>query len=529
MTGVRYKPDLDEFLALSKQGNVVPVCRTLLGDTLTPVSAYDKFARGEYSFLLESAAGGEKLARYSFLGTNPFMVFRARGNEVEVESFRRPSTGLRAGTRKFRSNDPLAELQKQVFAFRAVGVPGLPRFCGGAVGYAAYDAIRYIERLPQPPPDPLGLPDLYFAFYDLMVVFDHLEKTVLVICSARLDEMGSSSKARGKRSAEAAARRAYERAVARIDEAVERLRTPVMKLSDDITPRGEITLPFRSNYAPAGGDLAQARAAFGRAVERCKEYILAGDIFQVVLSQRLTARTQALPFNVYRALRVINPSPYMFYLQFGDLRLAGSSPEVMVKSESGKVTVRPIAGTRPRGATDDEDAALAAELLADPKERAEHIMLLDLGRNDVGRICRYGTVKIEEEMIIERFSHVMHMTSMVTGMLDAGKSCFDAFRNCFPAGTVSGAPKIRAMEILDELEPVKRGPYAGAVGYVDFRGNLDTCIAIRTLIFAGQEVIVQAGAGIVADSVPDREFEETLNKARGLLRAIQVAESLEPS
>ncbi len=335
----------------------------------------------------------------------------------------------------------------------------------------------------------------------------------MVICSARVDEGG--------------ARQAWEKAVARIDEAVDRLRTPVMKLSDDITPRGDITLPFRSNFAPAGGDLKQAQVAFGRAVERCKEYILAGDIFQVVLSQRLTAPAHAEPFNVYRALRVINPSPYMFYLHLGALRLAGSSPEVMVKSESGKVTVRPIAGTRPRGATDEEDAALAAELLADPKERAEHIMLLDLGRNNVGRICRYGTVKIEEEMIIERFSHVMHMTSTVTGLLDDGKTCFDAFRSCFPAGTLSGAPKIRAMEILDELEPVKRGPYGGAVGYVDFRGNLDTCIAIRTLIFNGPEVIVQAGAGIVADSAPEREFEETLNKARGLFRAIQVAESLE--
>jgi anthranilate synthase component 1 len=506
MAAVRYKPDLDEFIALSKQGNVVPVCRTLLGDTLTPVSAYEKFARGDFSFLLESAEGGEKLARYSFLGTTPFMVFRARGSEVEIESH--------GATRKFRSEDALAELQKQVFAFRAVGVPGLPRFCGGAVGYAAYDAIRYIERLPNAPPDALGLPDLFFAFYDLMVVFDHLQKTVLVICSARLEEDP---------------RRAYEKAVARIDEAVDRLRTPVMKLSDDITPRGEITLAFRSHFAPDHASPAQARAEFCRAVERCKEYILAGDIFQVVLSQRLTARTQAEPFTVYRALRVINPSPYMFYLHLGQLRLVGSSPEVMVKSESGKVTVRPIAGTRPRGATDEEDAALAAELLADPKERAEHIMLLDLGRNDVGRICRYGTVKIEEEMIIERFSHVMHMTSMVTGLLDDRKSCFDAFRSCFPAGTLSGAPKIRAMEILDELEPVKRGPYGGAVGYVDFRGNLDTCIAIRTLIFTGREVIVQAGAGIVADSVPEREYEETLNKARGLFRAIQVAESLEPA
>ena len=512
MAGPRYEPEIAQFTALGRQGNLVPVCRTLLGDTLTPVSAYEKFARGDYSFLLESAAGGEKLARYSFLGTDPFLIFRAYGDEVEIESFDHDAHDREAGVkRKFRSPDPLAELQKQVFNFRAVEVPGLPRFCGGAVGYAAYDAIRYIERLPSPPKDVLGLPDLFFAFYDLMVVFDHLQKTVRVICSARLD--GSDP------------RKAYERAVARIDEAVDRLRTPVTKLSDDIAPRGKIVLPYRSNFA---------KEDFCKAVERCKEYILAGDIFQVVLSQRLTARTSAPPFDVYRALRVINPSPYMFYLHFGDVRgtaaaplsLIGSSPEVMVKTESGKVTVRPIAGTRPRGATEEEDVALAAELVADPKERAEHIMLLDLGRNDVGRISRYGTVKIEEEMIVERFSHVMHMTSSVTGILAEGKTCFDAFRGCFPAGTVSGAPKIRAMQILDEVEPVKRGPYAGAVGYVDFRGNLDTCNAIRTLILQGDQAIVQAGAGIVADSVPEREYEETLNKASGLFRAIQVAESL---
>jgi anthranilate synthase component 1 len=493
MAQPRYEPDVDRFVELAARGNVVPVCRTLLADTLTPVSAYQKFARGKHSFLLESATGGEKLARYSFLGTDPFLLFRAREEEVEIEWGERREMRV--------CDDPIDELRALVERFRIVRLPGLPRFCGGAVGYAAYDAVRYVERLPKPPPDELGAPDLFFAFYDLMVVFDHLNKTILVICCARLD--GEDP------------RQAYEKALRRIDGAVERLRTPVTALSDDIAPRGEITLPYTSNFR---------KEEFCKAVERCKEYILAGDIFQVVLSQRLAARTKAKPFDVYRALRVINPSPYMFFLNMDDLKLVGSSPEIMVKVESGKVTVRPIAGTRRRGKTEEEDAALAAELLADPKERAEHIMLLDLGRNDVGRISRYGTVKIDEEMIIERFSHVMHMTSTVTGMLDAGRSCFDAFRGCFPAGTVSGAPKIRAMEILDEVEPVKRNAYAGAVGYLDFGGNLDTCIAIRTIVMKGDLALCQAGAGIVADSVPESEYEETLNKARALFRAIQVAE-----
>ncbi len=499
MSAPRFEPSIEQFTQLAAQGNIVPVYRTLLGDTLTPVSAYEKLARGKHSFLLESAAGGEKLARYSFLGTDPFMTFEACGPRVRITAEQRE--GGAAARREFESRDPISELRSLVGQFRAVQLPRLPRFCGGAVGYAAYDAIRYIEHLPNTPPDALGAPDMFFAFFDLMVVFDHLNKTILVVNSVRLE--GRDPRA------------AYAQAMQRINEAVERLRTPVTELTDDIAPRGEITLPFKSNFK---------KEEFCAAVEKCKEYILAGDIFQVVLSQRLTARTSAAPFDVYRTLRVINPSPYMFYLHLDELRLIGSSPEVMVKVESGKVTVRPIAGTRKRGASDEEDAALAAEMLADPKERAEHIMLLDLGRNDVGRVARYGTVRIEEEMIVERFSHVMHMTSTVSGMLEEGKDCFDAFRSCFPAGTVSGAPKIRAMQILDEVEPVKRGAYAGAVGYIDFRGNLDTCIAIRTIVMKGQEVIVQAGAGLVADSVPEREYEETLNKARALLRAIQVAE-----
>ena len=489
----RYEPSFEKFENLSKQGNVVPVYRTLLADALTPVSAYEKAMVGEYSFLLESASGGEKLARYSFLGTDPFLLFKSREDKVEIIRGEETET--------FSAEDPIQSLQELIGQYQAVPVAGLPRFSGGAVGYAGYDAIRYVEDLPNPPEDLLGLPDLYFAFYDLMLVFDHLNKTLLVICSAQLD---------GKNP-----REAYDQAVARIDEAVERLRSPVVKLSDDITPHGDIREDFESNFE---------KEEFCEAVEKCKEYIYAGDIFQVVLSQRLTTKTTADPFDVYRALRVINPSPYMFYLHLGELKLIGSSPEVMVKVESGKVTVRPIAGTRPRGETEEEDAELAEELLADPKERAEHIMLLDLGRNDVGRVSRAGSVKIEEEMIIERFSHVMHITSTVTGMLKDDLTCFDACRYCYPAGTVSGAPKIRAMEILDELEPVRRCVYAGGVGYIDFRGNLDTCIAIRTIVISGDQAIVQAGAGIVADSVPEREYEETLNKAKGLFRAIQVAE-----
>ena len=493
MAAPRHEPSFPEFEKLAGRGNVVPVYRTLLADTLTPVSAYEKFASGDYSYLLESASGAEKIARYSFLGSDPFMIFKARGNTVEIVR--------NSAVETTSSPDPIESLRREIEQFKAVQMPHLPRFCGGAVGYAAYDAVRYVEHLPHPPQDTLGLPDLYFAFYDLMIVFDHLNKTILVICSARLD--GRDRK------------EAYDEAVRRIDAAVERLRTPITKLTDDITPAGETTLPFTSNFT---------KEEYCRAVEKCKEYIYAGDIFQVVLSQRLQARTKAKPFNVYRALRAINPSPYMFYLTLGDLRLVGSSPEVLVKVESGKVTVRPIAGTRKRGASEEEDAALAAELLADPKERAEHIMLLDLGRNDVGRISEYNTVRIEDEMIIERFSHVMHMTSTVTGKLAPGKTCFDAFRAGFPAGTVSGAPKIRAMEILDELEPVRRCHYAGGVGYIDFRGNLDTCITIRTIAIKDGLAIVQAGGGVVADSVPEREYEETLNKARALFRAIQVAE-----
>ena len=495
----RYRPTFEDFRSLAKRGNIVPVYRRLLADTLTPVSAFDKIHRGQYAFLLESASGGEKIARYSFLASAPYMRLKARGYEVEI------CKG--DVVQRISSEDPIATLSEQFRSLRPVHIDGLPRFLGGAVGYAAYDAVRYIENLPSPPPDSLNVPDLCFGFYDTIIVFDHLNKTFMVVHNARTE--GRDLRA------------VYDEAVARIDAVVELLRTPVTKLSDDIIIEGDLRTKLDSNFEPAD---------FEHAVGRCLEYIRAGDIFQVVLSQRLSAETKAPPFDVYRALRAINPSPYMFYLHMDDIRLIGSSPEVMVKVEGRKATVRPIAGTRRRGRSEAEDIALAEELLNDPKERAEHVMLVDLGRNDIGRVARPGTVQIEEEMIIERFSHVMHMTSCVSGILRDELDAFDAFRAAFPAGTLSGAPKVRAMEILDELEPAKRGPYGGAVGYIDFSGNMDTCITIRTILLCGEpdakgrRAYVQAGAGIVADSVPAREYEETINKAKGLFRAIEVAE-----
>jgi len=378
----------------------------------------------------------------------------------------------------------------------------LPRFCGGAVGYAGYDTVRYVERLPNPPTDDRGLPDLAFSFYDRMVIFDHLRKTVLVVAHA--DVRSGDLKT------------AYQSACQRVDDLCSQLSVPSDNLQlADIDLSGWPKLPYRSNLT---------REQFEAAVSRAQEYICAGDIFQVVLSQRLALETEATPRDIYRALRVVNPSPFMFLLELPEVALIGSSPEIMVRVEDGKVTIRPLAGTRRRGATDDEDRALEQELLADEKERAEHVMLVDLARNDVGRIAEYGTVELSDVMKVERYSHVMHITSNVTGRLSVGKSALDALRSGLPAGTVSGAPKVRAMQIIDELEPHRRGPYGGAVGYLDFTGNMDTCIALRTLVMQGKTVYIQAGAGIVADSVPRSEYEETLNKARGMLKAIEVAE-----
>jgi anthranilate synthase component 1 len=498
---MRHRPTFEEFAELARTATMVPVYRQLIGDTLTPVSAFCKFQEGDWAFLFESVVGGERLGRYSFLGAGPFLRFQAHGTRVEIQTPRPGAAGAWT-THEQDHPDPLRLLEERLAGYRAPSLPGLPRFCGGAVGYAGYDTVRYVERLPNPPADDRGLPDLCFALYDRMVIFDHINKTIAAVAHAHVnpDDL----------------RGCYTHACQRVDRLVERLHQGVADLQlTDIAPIGEAQLAYTSNFS---------RQGYEAAVEKCKEYIRAGDIFQVVLSQRLQLETTARPFDVYRTLRVVNPSPFLFYLKSGPVCLVGSSPEIMCRVEGDRVIIRPLAGTRRRGRTEEEDNALASELLADPKERAEHIMLVDLGRNDVGRVARYGTVQLSDVLTVERYSHVMHLCSTVTGRMQPGKSSFDALRSCLPAGTLSGAPKVRAMEIIDELEPHRRGPYGGAVGYVDFSGNMDTCIALRTLVLKGQTAYLQAGAGIVADSVPANEYEETMNKARGLLRAVEMAE-----
>jgi anthranilate synthase component 1 len=494
---IAYRPSSEEFAAcLNATASCVPIYRQLTGDALTPVSAFRRIERAAPSFLFESVIGGEKVGRFSFLGTEPFLKFEARGLEVTIHQGQGPP-GKRS------SSDPFLDLQELVDRYRAAAVPGLPRFAGGAVGYASYDAVRYSENLPGVPPDDRGLPDLSFAFYDRMVIFDHIRKTILVVAHAHIGP-GSDPFS------------AYDKACERIDELVDRLATPGPELGvDDIDTDSPVSLQPRSNFT---------REQYEAVVRHCQEYIKAGDIFQVVPSQRFEIQTRAEAFDIYRALRVVNPSPFLFYLPFGEFALIGSSPEILVRVEDGVVTIRPLAGTRRRGRSEDEDRALAQELLTDPKERAEHIMLVDLGRNDIGRVAEYGSVQLTDVMKVERYSHVMHITSNVTGRLRAGCTAFEALRAGLPAGTVSGAPKVRAMQIIDEVEPTKRGPYAGAVGYIDFSGNMDTCIALRTLVLKGKTAYIQAGGGIVYDSIPEAEFEETVNKARGLLKAVEIAE-----
>ena len=493
-----HRPAFADFLRSSEQAPCVPIHRELMSDGLTPVSAFHKIVRSAPSFLFESVIGGEKVGRFSFVGTEPFLTFEARGSDVVIHD---KTNGEPPQTST--SENPFDVLEALIEKYRAVQMPGLPRFTGGAVGYAAYDAVRYTEKLPKAPPDDRDLPDLSFALYDRMIIFDHIRKTILVVGHAHL-EPGVDPRV------------AYDRAVSKIDELVDRLRAPSTDLEIvDISTTGTLETEPESNMT---------RERFEEVVRTCQEYIRAGDIFQVVPSQRFERRTTADPFNIYRVLRIVNPSPFLFYLPFDDFALIGSSPEILVRVEDGVITIRPLAGTRRRGKDEAEDLALAQELLADPKERAEHIMLVDLGRNDVGRVADYASVQLSDVMTVERYSHVMHITSNVTGKLSAGKSAFDALRAGLPAGTVSGAPKVRAMEVINEVEPHKRGPYGGAVGYIDFTGNMDTCIALRTLVVKNQVAYVQAGAGIVYDSVPSAEYEETVNKARGMLKAIELAE-----
>jgi len=473
-----YYPTLEEVRQLKKYGNLVPVCRDIQADLETPVSAYLKIARGNYSFLLESVEGGERLARYSFIGTEPSLVLRT-GDENPV--------------------DPLNLVEKEFAQLRPVSIADLPRFHGGMVGYLSYEVARHFERLPCPDQDPQGLPESVLMLADTLLVFDHITHKIKVVSHIHLDGDVDA---------------AYREATCKIDDLVYRLEQPIHSKTPKSAPpnRSEMS----SNFS---------QAEFEAIVSQAKEYIYAGDIIQAVLSQRLARRTYANPFAIYRALRSINPSPYMYYLHLGDFYIAGASPELLVRVEDGIVSTHPIAGTRPRGKDVTEDLALGEELKGDDKERAEHIMLVDLGRNDIGKISEPGTVEVTQLMDLERYSHVMHLVSHVQGKLRAGLSQFDALRSCFPAGTVSGAPKIRAMEIIAELEKEKRGPYAGAVGYLDFSGNLDTAIAIRTIVIKDNIAYIQAGAGIVADSVPEREYQESLNKAQALLAAIDQAEA----
>jgi anthranilate synthase component 1 len=473
---------------LARQGNLIPLCREIDADLLTPVAAFLRIAPGaRQPFLLESVEGGEAIARYSFLGRDPSSVVRATVGEGGEES------------------RPLLTLRRAMARHRPVRFPDLPRFTGGAVGYLSYDVVRLVERLPRATANDLGFPDILFGIYDTVLAFDHLKQRIQIVSNIKTEEDGRRLGPRALLERFRAARR-------KIEAAERLLRRPAALPARRAAGRDR----WRSNIS---------EARYKENVKRAKDYIRAGDIFQVVLSQRFERRASASPFSIYRALRRINPSPYMYYLDFGEVSLAGASPEMLVRVEGDRIRTRPIAGTRPRGRDEDQDRKLEQELLADPKERAEHVMLVDLGRNDLGRVSRAGTVEVTRFMSVERFSHVMHLVSEVTGRLRPGQDAFDGLLACFPAGTVSGAPKVRAMEIIDELETTRRGPYAGAVGYIDYSGNLDSCITIRTTVMARGVAHVQAGAGIVADSIPQQEYRECVSKAGALIDAIERAEA----
>ena len=486
-------PNRKKFSELCESHDAVPVFRRLLSDSLTPVSAFWRLDAGTDACLFESVVGGERVGRYSFLATDPHMRLVASGNSISI------IRGDQVETRVVEN--PMEEFRKLIESVRVAQLDDLPPFTGGAVGYAGYDVVRYVEDLPDSPPDDRGLSDMAFGFYDSMVVFDHITKTLTIVALARPDQFNSVELA-------------YDTAVARIEKTIRQLSQPETELTlDDIEIETVEPTEFKSNFS---------KTEFEDAVRRCIEYIRAGDIFQVVISQRLETDIECHPFEVYRTLRVLNPSPFMFFLRSGDVTLVGSSPEIMCRVVDGKMTVRPLAGTRWRGKTESEDQELERQLLADEKERAEHVMLVDLGRNDVGRVAQYGSIELPDLMVVERYSHVMHISSTVTGQLRDNCDAFDALMASLPAGTVSGAPKVRAMQIIDEIEPQRRGPYAGAVGYFDYSQNMDTCIALRTMVIKDNKAYIQAGAGIVADSDPASEYQETLNKAKGLLRAIEL-------
>ena len=488
-----YQPSFAEFEKLAKKGNLIPVYREILADVETPVSVLMKLQNKDHVYLLESVEGGEKWGRYSFLGTDAGVVFRVHGKKVIIED------NGKITTREHNGN-PLNFLRELLKRYKPVAISGLPRFYGGAVGYLGYEMVRYFEKLSPSPPDDLNLDEAVFVISDSLMIFDNVRHTIKVVSCAYTEEADSLEER-------------YQASCQKIESMIETISAAA---SHKITASTGNDVNFQSNMLPE-----EYRAA----IEKAKNYIVAGDIIQVVLSQRFETEYSCNPIDLYRALRFVNPSPYLFFLKVDDLTLIGSSPEVMVRKEEDTMELRPIAGTRPRGKTEQEDRTLSDELLSDEKERAEHVMLVDLGRNDLGRMAQTGSVQVNQYMVVEKYSHVMHLVSNVRAQLAKGKDAFDVLAATFPAGTLTGAPKVRAMEIINELEKVKRGPYGGAVGYFSFSGNMDLCITIRTMVLKNNKVYVQAGAGIVYDSVPESEHQESLNKSRGMLQAVRLAAS----
>ncbi len=502
-----YFPSEQNFLKLTKKGNLIPVYKEILGDVHTPVSAYYQLAqKAKYSFLLESVEGEEKIAQFSFLAKDPELIIQAKNNKIKITTV---TNGKNRTAELAVKDTPLDCIRDVLKKYRFVTIPGLPRFCGGLVGYLSYDIVRFFEKLPDKTKDDLKIPDLFLVLSKDLVIFDHLNhKIKIVSCAHVLPNQSRKQKLQ-----------AYQNALKRINSLIFELQQPVSipKNKGGRKEQKSLKLSLKSNFT---------QPAFENIVVKAKKEIRKGEIIQVVLSQRFTVGLNTPTFDIYRTLRVLNPSPYMFYLNFDKLQIVGSSPELLVRCEDGIAETRPIAGTRRRGKSPKEDALLAKDLLADPKERAEHIMLVDLGRNDLGRVCQKGSVTVTDFMLVEKYSHVMHLVSNVRGRIRADKDSLDVLKAAFPAGTVSGAPKIRAMEIIEDLENVKRGAYAGCIGYFSFSGNLDTCITIRTIVVHQNKAYVQAGAGIVADSQPKREYQETLNKAKAQIRAIELAHNL---
>lgn len=485
---------LKEFLRLTQKYNVVPVYKEVNADLDTPVSAFLRIENREYGFLLESVEGQENLARYSFLGVAPSLIFKSCGRRIEIISHNK--------SRKFTTSaSPLDEVKKIMGEFKCAKIKGLPRFCGGMVGFIGYDMVRFFEEIPDKNPDELRVPDAVLMLMDTILVFDHVSHKIKIVSNAILPQ--------GRKLTLNARKRIYNEALKKIEKVYLRFNG---FLADNKLKNKALPLKVSSNFT---------RKGFEKAVTSAKKFIKEGDVIQVVLSQRFKLKISKDPFTIYRSLRSLNPSPYMYFLKLKDISIVGASPEMLVRCEDGVIQTRPIAGTRPRGKDEASDKRLASELLKDKKERAEHLMLVDLGRNDLGRVSKIGSVKVSEFMNIERYSHVMHLVSEVKGILDKGRyDIYDVLKATFPAGTVSGSPKIRAMEIIDELENTRRGPYAGCVGYFSFLQNMDTCITIRTILIKGKDAYVQAGAGIVADSSPEKEYVETVNKAKALIEAI---------